>query len=203
MKALLRRLKFLLPSYRNAQEHEMEEELAALEQFAPRREMGNLTRAAEEARAVMGFPLLDGLAADFRYAIRSLRRDKAFTAVAFLSLSIGLAGNIAIFGLMDALLWRELPIRDPEQLVSFENTSRSYFGYSEFAKRSGQALQNVIAQSSVFEVPAGSGSEPPRRLVEFVSGDYFEALGIAPESGRSILPFDDNAQNPARVAMLS
>src|SRR5579883_363331 len=204
MKALLRRLKFLLPSYRNAQEHEMEEELAALEQFAPRREMGNLTRAAEEARAVMGFPLLDGLAADFRYAIRSLRRDKAFTAVAFLSLSIGLAGNIAIFGLMDALLWRELPIRAPEQLVSFENTSRSYFGYTEFALRAGVALEDVLAQSDVTAVSLSAHSNSDQKgQISFVSGNYFQALGVQAALGRTIQPYDDDRGHPSRVVVLS
>jgi putative ABC transport system permease protein len=203
MKAFVRRFKTLLPRFRHAQDQDIQEELNALEQFVPRKELGNLTLAAEEARAAIGFPLLERVGADLRYAARSLKRDLGFAVIATLSLAIGIGANLAIFGLMDALLWSQLPIRDPEQLVSFENTSRSYFGYSEFAKRSGQAMQNVIAQSSVFEVLAGSGSEPPRRLVEFVSGDYFEALGIAPETGRSILPFDDNAQNPARVAVLS
>ena len=181
----------------------MQEELAALEQFASRRELGNLTRAAEEARAVLSFPSIQGVGADVRYAWRSLKRDRSFTFVALVSFLIGVAANVAVFGLMDALLWQNLPIRNPKQVVSFENTSRSYFGYSEFTKSSGKALQSVMAQSSVFEIPVDLGSGPVRRQVEFVNGGYFEELGVAPEAGRSILPFDDGIGHAARVAMLS
>ncbi len=150
MKVFFRRLKSVLPGHRHAQDQDIEDELAALKQFASKKELGNLTSAAEQARDVIGFPLIQGVGADIRYAWRSLKRDRTFTLVALLSLSIGIGANVAVFGLMDALLWRQLPIRNPEQLVSFENTSRSYFGYMEFAKHSGEALQNVIAQSSLF-----------------------------------------------------
>jgi predicted permease len=204
MTALIRRLKSLLPWYQRAQDEEIQEELAALEQFASRRELGNLTRAAEEARAVLGFPLIQGVGADIRYAWRSLKRDRAFTIVALLSLSIGVGANVAVFGLIDALLWRQLPIRSPEQLVSFENTSRSYFGYSEFANLSSKALQNVIAESSIRAVPVAAGSGAAvNRQVEFVSGDYFRALSVTPEIGRPIRRFDDDLNHPALAAMLS
>ena len=123
MRAFLLRFKSLLPRYRRAQDQDIQDELAALEQFASRKELGNLTATAEEARAVIGFPFLQGAGADIRYAWRTLKRDRIFALVALLSLSIGIGANVAVFGLMDALLWRQLPIRDPERLVSFENTS--------------------------------------------------------------------------------
>ncbi len=203
MRSFFVRLKALVPRYLRDQDQDMQEELAALEQFASRRELGNLTRAAEEARAVLSFPSIQGVGADVRYAWRSLKRDRSFTFVALVSFLIGVAANVAVFGLMDALLWQNLPIRNPKQVVSFENTSRSYFGYSEFTKSSGKALQSVLAQSSVFEIPVDLGSGPVRRQVEFVNGGYFEELGVAPEAGRSILPFDDGIGHAARVAMLS
>ncbi|MDQ2713099.1 MAG: ABC transporter permease, partial [Acidobacteriota bacterium] len=176
---------------------------AALEQIASRRELGNLTVAAEEARAALGFQILDAAGADIRYAFRGLRRDRAFTVVAVASLALGIAANVGVFGLMDALLWRELPVRDADQLVSFENTSRSYFGYSEFAKQSGSALQDVIAQSPVLDSSIDLGSGPAHAQVEFVSGNYFNALGVVPASGRLLLPSDDELQHPGRVATLS
>jgi hypothetical protein len=163
-----------------------------------------LTIAAEEARAVLGFPIVQGLGADIRYAWRSLKRDKAFTVVALLSLSVDIATNVVVFGLMDALLWRQLPIRSPDQLVSFDNTSRSYFGYSEFARHSGKALQYVIAQSSVTGVPVAAGpGAAVNGQIEFVSGDYFQALGVTPEIGRPIEPFDDDPNHSLPSAVLS
>lgn len=203
MRTFLRRLRSLFPGYRRRQDQEMQQELAALKGFASPAELGNLTLAAEEARAVMCFPLIQGIGADLRYAWRSLKRDRAFALIALISLSIGIGANVAVFGLTNALLWRQLPIRQPDQLVSFENTSRSYFGYSEFAKYSGGALQSVIAQSPVLEVPVDLGSGPVRRQAEFVSGGYFRALGVASEAGRLIEPFDDQLRQPAQVAVLS
>ena len=203
MIALLKRLGYLLPRYRHAQENDMREELAALEQIAGLHALGNLTAAAEEARAVLGFPILDGAATDIRYSFRALRRDRALTVVGITSLALGIAANIAIFGLMDALLWRELPVRDPDQLVSFENTSRSHFGYSEFAKYSGPALQNVMAQSPALDTSVELGSGSAHAQVEFVSGGYFNALGIKPVYGRLTSSSDDEQQHPAQVAVIS
>ncbi len=197
------RLKYLLPRYRRAQERDMQEELAALEQIASRRELGNLTAAAEDARAVLGFPILHGAGTDIRYGLRALRRDRGFTLVAVTSLSLGIAANVSVFGLMDTLLWRELPVRDPDQLVSFRNTSKSYFGYSEFAKHSGDALQEVMAQSATLDASIDLGSGPAHAEIQFVSGNYFGALGVTPVYGRLILTSNDDPQHPAQVVTLS
>ena len=161
MMHILKRLRYLLPGYRRAYERDMQEELAALRDIAGGPELGNLTLAAEDARAQFRFSMLHGLAGDIRYSFRALKRDRAFTAVTVLSLAAGIAANVAIFGITDALLWRDLPIRNPEQLVAFENTSSSYFGYSESAKHSAAALQDVIAQSGAMatSIDLGSGQK--------------------------------------------
>lgn len=199
MKGLLQRLMCLLPRFRRAQEQDMQEELAALAHLSERRDLGNLTIAAENARAAVGFPLLHATGSDLRYGLRCLRKDKTFTAVAILSLSFGVATNLSIFGLMDALLWRELPVVAPSQLVSFENTSRSYFGYTEFVKHSSAALQGVLAQSPVTgtTIDSGSGSVPAES--EFVSSNYFTLLGTKATFGDSIAP----SNSSERVVVLS
>src|SRR5579863_4079719 len=143
--SLWRRLQYLSPAYRRAAEREMQEEMDSLAEIAGRNKLGNLTLAKEGARAAWGWSWLDGILGDLKYAARTLARQRSFTAVAVVSLALGIGANAAIFSLMDALLWRDLPVRDSESLVLFGNSSRSYFGYTRFAEGSGNALDGVVA----------------------------------------------------------
>jgi hypothetical protein len=131
----MKRLKYLLPWYRRAEEREMQAELAALESIAGRRELGNLTLAAENARAVWGWSWLEGLLRDARYAVRVLARQPSFTVVAVLSLGLGIGANAAIFSLIDTLLWRQLPVREPERLVRLGDGSFSHFAFTQYAAK--------------------------------------------------------------------
>jgi putative ABC transport system permease protein len=106
-------LQYLLPGRRAAEEREMRAEFEALREFADARDLGNLTLAAENARAVWGWAWLESLAADVRYAVRVLWREPSFTAVAVLSLALGIGANAAIYSLIDRVLWRQLPVADP------------------------------------------------------------------------------------------
>src|SRR3954454_15341722 len=103
-----RRLKYLLPSYRQAQETEMREELQSLASVAEAGELGNLTRAAEEARTVWTWTWLDQFCRDVQYAFRTMRHNMGFTTTAVLSLALGIGANTAIFSLVDALMLRWL-----------------------------------------------------------------------------------------------
>ena len=82
-----------------------------------RRMFGNVLVLREETRAMWGFPRLDTLLQDIRFGIRLMRRSPSFTVVAILSLAIGIGASVAVFGLADAVLFRKLPVRDPESLV--------------------------------------------------------------------------------------
>src|SRR5262245_38148227 len=117
--SLWRRLKYLLPSYRRFEEREMQEELDALRAIAAPRELGNLTLAAEDARAVWGWTTVENMWKDLHYGFRMLRKHKAFTTVAVLSLAVGIGANTAVFSVIDALLLKRLPIADPDRLVVF------------------------------------------------------------------------------------
>ena len=77
------------------------------------RSIGGIVRTREAWREARGFPLLTSLWQDLRYATRSYRKTPAFTIVALLSLALAIGANTAIFGLLNALVLRELPVRDP------------------------------------------------------------------------------------------
>src|SRR5262245_33476651 len=97
-----------------------------------RREFGNTTRIAEDSRAALGWSWIEHAMQDLRYALRMLRRSPAFTTVAILSLALGIGANTA-FGLLDTLVLRMLPVRNPEQLwaVSLvEGTGRPHTDHS-------------------------------------------------------------------------
>src|SRR5260370_4031151 len=111
------KLKYLLPSYRAAQERDMSEELQSLAAMAETGELGNLTRAAEGERRVWRWTWLDHLYRDVNYAFRSMRHNIGFTAIAVLSLALGIGANTAIYSFMDAIMMRALPVPDPQKLV--------------------------------------------------------------------------------------
>src|SRR5689334_4209872 len=85
---------------------------------AARRHLGNLTIVVEDTRAAWGWTFLEQAAQDLRYGIRMLAANKAFSALAILSLALGIGANTAIFSFMDAMLMRALPVPEPQSLVT-------------------------------------------------------------------------------------
>src|SRR3954454_2888904 len=79
--------------------------------------VGNVTRLREDSRAIWGFPAIDSIVQDARYGLRQMRRAPLFTAVAVLSLAIGIGASAAVFSLADAMLFRKLTVPNPDQLV--------------------------------------------------------------------------------------
>ena len=112
--SLLQRLKYLLPSYRRAQEEDMHAELESLAAMSEPGELGNLTWTAEEARTAWGWTWLEHLYRDVLYALRTFRHNPGFTTTAVLSLALGIGANTAIFSLIDAVMLRWLPVRNPQ-----------------------------------------------------------------------------------------
>jgi len=82
-----------------------------------RRAFGNITLVKEDVRAIWGWTSVEGIIQDLRYAVRMLGKSPAFTAVALLSVTLGIAANTTVFSLIDAMWFRTLPVRDPEQLI--------------------------------------------------------------------------------------
>src|SRR5690349_11629861 len=100
--------------------------------YRARRALGNATYLKEEVRQVWEWTFLERIAQDLRYAARILCKSPVFTTVALLSITLGIAANTTVFSLIDAMWFRTLPVRDPEQLV------RVYvWGLPKGAKRPG------------------------------------------------------------------
>ena len=124
MKEVFRRLWFLL--HRAELERDLDEEmrhhlaLGAEERgsaHAARRQFGNVTLLKEESRAMWTWTFWEQLTQDIRYGLRAMAANPLFTAMAALSLALGIGANTAIYSFMDAILLRSLPVQHPEQLV--------------------------------------------------------------------------------------
>jgi predicted permease len=152
--------------------------------------------------------MLQSLVQDARYATRWLLRSPGFAAIAVLSLGLGIGFNTAIFAVVDALLLRPLPVREPARLVDIYTSGSDGDTYStnslpdllDFRGQVG-AFEEVTGYSPIF---AGVRRGERSRLVlgEIVTGNYFSALGVSARLGRTILPADDEPA-AARIVVLS
>ena len=171
------------------------------EQAAHREALRRLGRPAwlrEAHREQRGLPLVDVLAKDLRYAVRMLSKSPAFAVVVIFSLALGIGANTALFSLVDDLLLRSLPVREPDRLfqVQLRQTSAA-FGITKVSTSfPGAAFDSIRAHNEVFSGIAGFNpldrpvvtidgiAEPPRQ-VEAVSQDFFRELGVPMASGRT------------------
>jgi predicted permease len=194
--------------------------------YKAQREFGNMTLLREVSREMWGFRSLDTLAQDVRYGLRQLGRQPVFTVVAVLSLALGIGANTAIFSLIDAVLLKTLPVKDPEQLVLFnwvsgpdplpelisgsmsitaESASSTSFSYATFEqfRQSGESLTDVLAFAELERLNVGIDGQAELASGQVVSGNYYEALGVSTIAGREITDQDDRVADADPVAVLS
>src|SRR5260370_24917501 len=148
---------------------------------------------------------LGSFARDVRYGVRTLRRSPGFTAVAILSLGLGIGANTAIFSLIDNILLKMLPVREPEQLVIFERPGSS-FGYDRYKRlREGtQLFSGVLGYSPIrLSLSIDEGPIEPSGGGQMVTGNYFSVLGVNAILGRVITPDDDLMSGGRPVAVIS
>src|SRR5262245_23640840 len=151
---------------------------------------------------------------DLRYALRNLRKTPVFTTVAILSLALGIGANTAIFTLLDQVLLRTLPVKNPRELVMLHsasgpfsgsshctNTCISYPAYQELRDRN-QVFSGILARWPL-ALSFTDGDRTERVRAELVSGNYFEVLGVEPAMGRTFTQDDDRTVNGHPVVMLS
>jgi predicted permease len=178
-------------------------------------EVGGIEQVKEQVRDVRTGALIEQLLQDLRYALRVLRKSPAFTAVAVLSLGIGIGANTAIFSVIDAVLLKSLPIRDPGSLVIVQRLSRGPDGktgarampYPSFARvRAENHVMTAMAASAgagnITLAVNGAAERLPHGVL-VVTGDFFPVLGIVPYRGRLLGPDDDRTLGAHPVAVLS
>jgi predicted permease len=198
--------------------------------YAALREFGGIEQIKERARDQRGFVWLEHLAQDVRYAARQLRKAPGFTAVAVLSLALGIGANSFFFGLLDRALVRSLPVKNPEELIRFQFMTDPNFGsvkdgFYDTSWSTDPGTGKLVG--SIFSLPTFEqfrtrtdlfsdvlAFAPTNRLVlkidrrsetafgQFVSGEYYRGLGIAARHGRVLLP-DDDRPGAAPVAVIS
>jgi len=154
---------------------------------------------------------------DARYAARALRRNPVLTAVAVLSLAIGIGANTAIFSLMEALLYRSLPVRAPERLVLLKSpggwsgtvetsygdaVSLSWPKYRALADQSSAVFEGLMARFP-FAASIAARSQTDAGSGEMVTGNYFDLLGVRPALGRVLSEADTKTRGGSPVAVLS
>ena len=173
--------------------------------YAARRELGNLTVAAEESRAAHRVQLLDDLVADVRYAARALRRSPPFTAVAVLTIALGVGANTAIFGAIDAVLLKTLPVPQPERLVFVSvvgSQGRTFGGppYPWFEEiRDRNHSFDGMAVFATDHLPVSVDGRVEQVFGQVASGAYFEVLGVRPVLGRMLTRSDESLNPPVAV----
>jgi predicted permease len=168
--------------------------------FAARRALGNQTRIKEDVREAWGWLWLDRFAQDLRYGRRTLRKSPAFAATAVLSLALGIGASSAIFSLIDALLLRWLPARDPQALLQLTIAGVPRAVPPLMESFSYPLVEALATHNEIFEGLCGftGGRFPtgPRDAVEnitgaWVTGGFYETLGLQPETGRLLNRGDD------------
>ncbi len=208
-------------------EHELDEELRAhvdmeaedlvrrgMEPGRARREalrrFGGVERMKERVRDERGGRLLEDVVQDLRYGARGLRRSPGFSLSALLVLALGIGSATALFGVVDAVLLAPLPYPQPDRLVRVWPASpsrgqdKSAFSYpdaKDWRERAGSLAGLAVYSTLPGDYIYLGGDAPMELSTEWVGGDYFDVLGVAPASGRTLRPEDEAAER--MVAVLS
>jgi predicted permease len=176
---------------------------------AAMRSFGNIGWVRDRAYEVRGGGMFETLWQDLRYGVRMLLKNPGFTTVAVLSLALGIGANTAIFSLVEAVLLRPLPFREPDRLVmiweaSSVNRSRrsdpAPANYSDW-RTQNRVFDDVAAFSSLSLNLTGAG-EPEKINGQAVTANSFSLLGSKPALGRTFLEEDDRPE-ARKVVLLS
>ncbi len=177
-----------------------------------RLDFGALQNAREECRDACRITFLANFLQDLQYAVRTFRRAPGFTGIVVLMLALGIGANLAIFSVMDAILLKMLPVKDPASLFRMVRASGS--AYDADTGASYKVIQQMRQRTASF-ADLTAYSAPDERLISIgrsdserltqqtVSGNYFQVLGVQPAFGRVILPADDQEPGQHAAAVIS
>jgi predicted permease len=167
-----------------------------------RNRFGNVQNVREQCRDACWAGFGEATWKDIRFGARMLRKNPGFTAVAVLTLALGIGANTAVFGLIDHVMLRLLPVRNPHELA----VVKGQFSYPNYERLrdlnkvfSGIAGTHALPQLAV-SIP---GQSQGQATGELVSGSYFATLGVRAMLGRTIFPEDDGAPESSPVALIS
>lgn len=168
------------------------------------RALGNVTLAREDARAVWIARWLDALRQDAAYALRGIVRSPGFATAMIAVIALGIGAATSVFGLIDALVLRPLPVREPARLVYFSQPAFSYPIVTETRARSGDVFSGLFAWNLERAYIDWSGELEPSEVLT-VTGDMYATLGLQPALGRALTADDDRPGGGAsgRAAMIS
>ncbi|HEY3383142.1 MAG TPA: ABC transporter permease [Vicinamibacterales bacterium] len=182
---------------------------------AAHRKLGNVLRIREDIYRMNTIASLDALWRDLRYGVRLLRRTPGFTAVAVLSLTLGIGANAAIFQVIDAVRLRVLPVGQPQELVEVRiATPRSRAGnfYGSYAELTNPQWEQIRARQQAFtgvlawgaeRFDLARGGEVRKAHGLYVSGSFFEVLGVPAARGRVFNDADDRPGCAGAGAVIS
>jgi predicted permease len=169
-----------------------------------RAEIGSLHAVKDYTRDVGWEAHLENLSQDVRYALRTLRRSRAFTVVAVLTLAVGIGATTAVFSLLDTLRFRTLPVYEPSQLVEITREGGRTVSYPmyELLQHRTEAFSGILLTSAgrftaglyARDLQIGDVQLSP------VSGNYFAVLGVTPVLGRALIEADVEAANAAVIS---
>jgi predicted permease len=181
--------------------------------YAALRKFGNVTRVKEDTWEVWSIIWLEQLWQDIRYGLRMLAKSPGFTTVAVLTLALGIGANTAVFSLINALILRTLPVRNPGQLVAIATVSPDSANgkdrlslpmFEEIVKHQ-QVFSSLFAWTGGGMIDYEANGVKYAAALDRVSGDYFSTLGVQPFLGRLIGPSDVGFESgsSAPVAVIS
>jgi putative ABC transport system permease protein len=170
---------------------------------ASRRAIGNVPLAIEDAREVWTLRALDHTRQDVRDAVRGLRKSPGFALVTIVTLALGIGANTALFSIFNSLIMRPLPVRDPGSLALLTDGSWSYPVWQEIGARADDLFDSAFTWADQsFDITQGGRPIPVDGA--YVSGRFFDVLGVPASRGRMLTPADDTAAPPnGPVAVVS
>lgn len=152
---------------------------------------------------------MTSLMADLKFALRMLRKAPGFTAVAVVSLALGMGPNTAIFSLVDTLLFRDWGVRSPETLVdiyTLTSDDRHFYSYYSVFELVAEGMDDVFEDVTTYALYAANlerNGAAELALGELVKGNYFDVMGVGAAAGRTFLPEEDATPGTHPVVVLS
>jgi putative ABC transport system permease protein len=175
---------------------------------AARMRLGGLTQLKETNRELQGLPLIETFLQDTRYAFRMLRKNPGFTAVAVLTLALGIGANTAIFSVVYAVLLKPLPYANPDQLFNVfqakpqEGVGGTGWSYANFAElREQNRVFSDMAGAQQHQLTLTGRGEPAVVNTSVVTPELFSLFGEKPLAGRAFFPEDGKAGAPPVVIL--